>query len=145
MEFDESVRIARPAAEVFARLADIQTTAVYPGSPIAAMDKIPPGPTTVGTQWREVVRLGRKRTMTMWSQVSDIQPGRLLEERFWGGSMCGTLVYTLTPEGGNTILRQHETMRTVGWLRPFGWIVGRMLRPRLHTRLLGLRTEFEAA
>jgi len=90
------------------------------------------------------VSLGRKRTMMMWSQVTDIEAGRLLAERFWGGSMRGTLIFTLTPEDGHTILRQQEMMRAVGWLRPFGWIMGRMLRPRLHHRLLSLRAECEA-
>jgi len=143
MEFDESVPIARAPSEVFDFLADIQEAVPPSGSPVASMEKIPPGPTAVGTRWREVVRLGPWFTMTMWSEVTAIEPGRMLAERFWGGSMRGTLVYTLRPDDGQAVLRQQESLRAVGWLRPFGWLVGRMLRPRLHQRLLDIRTELE--
>jgi hypothetical protein len=94
MEFDASVRITRSTAEVFAKLADIQESVQPPESPVAAMEKIPPGPTAVGTRWREVVRLGPWFRMTRWSEVTAIEPGKMLAERFWGGSMRGTLVYT---------------------------------------------------
>lgn len=144
VEFDESVRIARAPTDVFAMLVDVQEWATPPGSPIVAMEKIPPGDTTVGTRWREVVRLGRRRTMTMWSEVTAIEPERLLAARFWGGSMRGTLTYTIRPDNGDAVLRQQESLTAVGWLRPFGWLVGRILTPRLHERLLHIRDELEA-
>ncbi len=145
MQYDESVVIARSPSEVFAFLADVQEHAVGPGSPVAEMEKIPPGPTGVGTRWREVVRLGHRFRMTMWGEVTALVPERLLALRFWGGSMRGTLVYTVRPDDGHAVLRQQESMQTVGWLRPFGWVVGRALLPRLHERLLSIRDQLEAA
>lgn len=145
MIFDETVLIRRPPEAVFKRLSDIQEGAVQPGSPVLSMEKIPPGPTVVGTRWREVARLTKRRSMTMWSEVTGIGPDSMLAERFWGGSMRGILIYTISPNPGGSRLRQQERMKAVGWLSPFGWAVGRVLRPRLHERLLSLRDDLEAA
>ncbi len=122
VRFDGSVRIERSAQDVFALLADVQDFATVPGSPVAVMEKTPQGPTAVGTRWREVVRLGLGRTLTMWSEVTAIEPGRLLVLRLWGGNMRGDLVYTLTPCDTHTVLRQQETLVTSGVLRPFGLV-----------------------
>jgi hypothetical protein len=145
MIFDETVLIRRPQEAVFKRLTDIQEGAVQPGSPVLAMEKIPPGPTVVGTRWREVVRLTKRRSMTMWSEVTGIEPDSMLAERFWGGSMRGILIYTISPHPAGSSLRQQERLEAVGWLSAFGWAVGRMLRPRLHERLLSIRDDLEDA
>lgn len=145
MIFDETVVINRPPKVVFDRLADIQEGASSPGSPVLEMEKIPPGPTGVGTRWREVVRLSKRRSMTMWSEVTGIEPDSMLAERFWGGSMRGILIYTISSHPAGSSLRQQERLEAVGWLSAFGWAVGRMLRPRLHERLLSIRDDLEAA
>ncbi len=142
MDFDESVRIARPAADVFAFLADIQA-ALEPGTPVLEMEKIPPGPTRVGTRWREVVRLSPLHTMTIWSEVTAVEPDRFLAVRYQGGSMEGTLTYEIMPGDDVTILRQQESLVAVGWLRPLGWLVRRMLWPRVRDRLIGIRDDLE--
>jgi hypothetical protein len=59
--------------------------------------------------------------------------------------MRGILIYTISPNPGGSRLRQQERMKAVGWLSPFGWAVGRMLRPRLRERLLSIRDDLEAA
>jgi hypothetical protein len=142
--FDEAVRIARPPKEVFALLTDVQDHAVQPGSSVLLMEKIPPGPTAVGTRWREVIRLGLGLTMTMWSEVTAVSENRMLAERFWGSGMRGTLVYTISADDGGCLLRQKETMEAVGWLRPFTGVLGAALRPRLHARLKSIRRHLEA-
>lgn len=48
MDFDESVRIRCRPEDVMALVSDIQRWAVGPGSPVAAMDKLPPGSDTGG-------------------------------------------------------------------------------------------------
>jgi hypothetical protein len=58
VRFDESVREAASPSEVDEVLADVQDWALSPRSPVKAMVTMPPGPTRVGTRWREVVRLG---------------------------------------------------------------------------------------
>ena len=142
MEFDESVLIARPATDVFAFLADVQE-ALEPGSPVLEMEKLPPGPTRLGTRWREVVRLSPWHTMTIWSEVTAVEPDRFLAVRFRGGSMEGTLTYEITPGDGVTTLRQQQTLVGAGWLRPLGWLMRRMFWPRVHDRLIGIRDDLE--
>ena len=145
MRFDGSVVIGKPPNVVFSMLADIQEWATLPGSPITEMVKLPTGPTQVGTRWREVVSLGLGRSMTMWSEVSALEPDRLLALQFWGGFMRGQLLYTLEPvDRSSTLLRQQEWMRTVGCLRPFDRLVGRMLLARLSGRMEELRTLAES-
>jgi len=128
-----------------ALVSDVQRWAVGPGSPVAAMDKIPRGPTRVGTRWREVVRLGPWARMTVWSEVTAVEADRMLAERFWGAGMRGTLAYIIRPDDGHTVLRQQEHLDAVGWLRPFGGLIARILAPRLHRRLLAVRDLLETA
>jgi hypothetical protein len=142
VQFDMSVPVRCSPGELYAVLADIQDCAAGPGSPVRAMEKVPPGPTRVGTRWREVVRVGPGPAMTMWSEVTDVVPGRLLAMRFWGGSMEGDLTYTLTVQDGHTVLRQQETMHAVGWLRPLDRPLGRALGTRLARRLRGIAAMF---
>ncbi|MDH3308897.1 MAG: SRPBCC family protein [Acidimicrobiia bacterium] len=144
MEFDATVEIARPASEVFARLADAQEMAVYRGSPVIAMEKVPSGETRAGTRWREIIRLGPGLRMTILSEVSEYDPPVTLGIRFTGGSMRGELTYTVQTAGEGSVLRQEESLEPVGWLEPFGWLVERMLRPRLIARLLDLKRVMEA-
>lgn len=143
MDFDGSVLVGAPPAAVFALLADVQDHAVEPGSPVVAMEKLPAGPTHVGTRWREVVSVMPGLTLEIWSEVTRLEPNRCLEERFWGAGMRGTLTYTLTPSRRGCLLRQQESMQTVGALRlvalPWGW----MLRWRLVGRLREIRDAVE--
>jgi hypothetical protein len=53
LAFDLSVRIRRPALEVFALLADIQGAEPLPRRPTLRMVKDPSGATAVGTRWHE--------------------------------------------------------------------------------------------
>jgi hypothetical protein len=55
--FDLSVRIRRPAPDVFALLADIQDAEPLPRRATLRMEKEPTGPTAVGTRWHEAVRI----------------------------------------------------------------------------------------
>jgi hypothetical protein len=93
MIFDETVLIRRPPEAVFKRLSDIQEGEVQPGFPVLAMEKIPPGSTVVGTRWREVVRLTKRRSMTMWSEVTGIEPDSMLPNGS-GAAACGAFSST---------------------------------------------------
>ena len=144
MDFDLSVTIKRPPEAVYAVLADIQKY-IVPGSSVPEMEKVPAGPTKVGTRWREVVRLIPHLTMTMWSEVTALEPGRRLDETFRGPWMTGQLSYTVAPSDGGSILRQRETLTPHGPLRVVGRQMHGMLRPRLVARLASIRTLLEAA
>lgn len=142
--FDHSVTIRRSPSDVFALLADVQRYATPPGSPVAAMDKIPAGPTRVGTRWREVIKLGLGMRMTIWSEVTDLEPEQLLGETWSGGSMRGALTYRIEPAGAGTVLRQTKSLEAMGWLRPFQRIIDRILTPKELTRLEEIARMLEA-
>lgn len=143
MEFDREIVINRPPSAVYEMLADVQRFAVGPGSPVLEMEKTPPGPTAVGTTWREVIELAPHVRMTVWSRVTATDPGRTLAIAFRGPGMRGRLRYTIEPNDGGSVLRQRETLRTVGLLRPLEPIVSRMLTPRLIDRMRDVRDEVE--
>jgi hypothetical protein len=142
MHFDISVQIRRPAATVFAALADIQRY-VDPGSAVPEMEKIPVGPTVVGTRWREVVRLAPHVTMTIWSEVTAIESDRLLEETFHGPWMRGTLRYTIEPTPNGCFVHQEQTITPLGPLRLVSPVMDRMFRPRVAARLESIRDGLE--
>lgn len=145
MDVDLSVHIAADREVVYAVLADAQQYATGPGSPVLIMDKAPPGPTRVGTRWREVVHVGPFLNMTMWSRVTECTPGRRLQMDFRGGGMRGWLRYTVADDGpGATMLRQEEHLELLGPLRVFDSIVAWLLEPRLIARLDEIRTLIEA-
>jgi len=144
LDYDLSVTIRRPPDVVYAALADIQRS-IDPGSPVPEMEKIPAGPTRVGTRWREVIRLGRLLTMTMWSEVTAIEPDRRLEERFRGPWITGRLVYSIAPRDQGCMLRQQQTVTPHGPLRLVAGLMNRMFRPRVAARLEAIREGLERA
>ncbi len=143
MDYDISVTISRPPEAVYALLADVQLYIHHPGSPIPEMEKIPAGTTKVGTRWREVVRLAPFVTMTMWSEVTAIEPGRRLEESFRGPWMTGHLAYSIEPSEGGCVLYQRETLTPHGPLRLLAGPMDRMLRPKVTSRLDAIRDLLE--
>jgi hypothetical protein len=142
MDYDISVTVRRPPDGVYAALADIQRY-IDPSSPVPEMEKIPAGPTTVGTRWREVIRLGPFLTMTMWSEVTAIESGRRLEERFHGPWITGRLAYSIEPHEGGSVLRQQQTITPQGLLRLLAGPMDRMFRPRVTARLEAIRDGLE--
>ncbi len=144
MDYDLSITIRKPPEAVYAVLADVQDYIhVVPGSPIPEMEKIPPGPTSVGTRWREVVRLLPFLTMTMWSEATEVVPGRRLLETFHGPWMTGRIAYEVEPTVNGSVLRQRETLTAHGPLRLVAGRMDRMLRPRLVARLEAIRNLLE--
>ena len=113
----------------------------------------PPGPTVVGTRWREWVRLlpdaVPRRLPGGWlrvdSEVVEIDPPRLLRERFRSRWFDGTLLYTVTADEEGSVLRQQEELRPRGPLHRLAGAVDRSLRPRLLARLAAIRDVVERA
>jgi carbon monoxide dehydrogenase subunit G len=100
----KSLTVSRsvPAApeRVFAVLTDLD------GAPgrirnIKSVEKLVPGPTRVGTRWKETrVMFGREATETMW--VTALEPGRRMEV---GAESCGAryrTVFEVAREGAGS-------------------------------------------
>ena len=146
MRFDYSVTIRRPPSAVFAMLADIQDWGREERAALVpVMDKVTPGETGVGTRWHEVIQLAPHLTMTVWSEVVAIEPGRLLDERFWAWWMRGRLEYTMTPAEGGTVLRQRERLEPRGPFRLVEHLIERQLGPAIENRLQDIGRMLEAA
>ncbi len=143
MDFDISVTIRRPPAVVYAMLADVQDYATGPGSPVPEMEKIPPGPTEVGTRWREVVRLAPGVTMTVWTTATLVAPPNRLHLLFHGPWMSGLIAYSFDAHDGACVLRLQETLTPHGPLRLVAGPMSRMLGARLVWRLEAIRARLE--
>lgn len=146
VEFDLAVTIRRPPAVVFALLLDVGDYGDRsPSALVPVMEKTPPGPTRPGTLWHEVVRLGPGMRMTIWSEVQEVVPDRLLLERYWASWMTGTLLYTLEPTADGTRLRLRKSLAPKGPLRLLDRPIARMLGPKELWRLEGIRDLLEAS
>ncbi len=145
VDFDLSVTIRRPVHVVYAFLADIQDHLDRsPSSPVPELEKIPPGPTVVGTRWREVVRMAPGIRMTVWSEATAVEPDRRLTLAFTSAWMRGTLDYTVAATDDGTLLRQQETLTPKGILRLIDRPIAAMLGRAIVARLEDIRTLLEA-
>jgi uncharacterized protein len=147
VRFDAQVRVRCSPQDAFDVLANVDRYATHPGSPVAAMERIPPGPTTVGTRWREVIRLGPFGHFTVWSEVTALAEPYELVEHFAGPGMRGTLRYALEPlSPGLIILHQHQRFWITGRLASARRrLIERMWVPRATARMEDLRRLMEAS
>lgn len=144
MYFDVNVTIRRPPSAVFAMLIDVQDYGKQErAARVPVMEKVTPGPTRVGTRWREVIRLAPRVTFTIWSEVVAIEQDRLLDERFRSWWMHGRLEYTMTASDGGTVLRQRERLEGRGPFRLADGFIARQLGPNIEARLDGIRRLLE--
>lgn len=139
LTYDLSVPIRRPASTVYALLADVQDLEPLPRAAGVLMTKEPAGPTRVGTQWHEHVRLAPGVWMRVESTVTATSPPESLDMDFRTRWFDGHLTYTVEPTPSGCRLHQRETLE----LRPHvpappAWVDAR-LRPRLLDRLAEIR------
>jgi len=145
VDFDLPITIRRPPSAVFALLVDPQDYGDHtPSSVVPVLEKLPPGPTRPGTRWHEVVRLGPGMRMTIWSEVTAVEPDHRLRERYWSSWMRGTLEYTVEPVADATLLRMLKTLTPKGPFRLLERPIASMLRPREVERLEEIRDLLEA-
>lgn len=145
MAVDLAIPIRRPPAVVFAFLTDVQDHMTEASrSIVPELEKVTPGPTRVGTRWREVVRVAPGLRFTIWSEATAVEPDRRLVETFAARWMRGSLTYELTPTPGGCELRQRQVAIPRGPLRLLDRPLERRFRARVATRLAGIRDHTEA-
>ena len=120
VHIEESVQIARPAAEVWDAIADYGFDLRWRKG-LVEMTPDPPGPPTVGTQVHEVVR-STGRDFVADTVVTDLEPG--ISYRFAGTGTIGGLA------GGRRVRADRQENGAV-----FTYEIN--LRPRGRMRLLG--------
>ena len=135
MYFELAISIDRPPADVFAFLRDKDRYPQEADSQVLLLDKSTPGPTCVGTRYREVVQMLPFYRGEIISEITRYEPHTFLEEDFEGPGMTGHLAYQFLPEGEGTRLIQRETLRyhRLLWLiEPLiKLVLGRRLQERL--------------
>jgi hypothetical protein len=108
--FDLSVAIGRRPADVYAFLADVQDAEPLPRRAAVRMVKDPPGPTRVGTVWREAVRLVPGLWLHVDSVVTEAQPPHRLGMDARSPWFTGHLTYEVKPAEDGSVLRQREEL-----------------------------------
>lgn len=145
LDFDLAVKIRRPPSAVYDVLAQKERHAVHPGSPVARLERLTPGPTRVGTRWVEVVPLLPGVRLTVRSEADRVEPGVALGESFTSLVFSGHLEYEFGAVDGGTRLRQRQRIQLRGPVRLLARPMDSALRPRLLQRLADLRDLLETA
>lgn len=144
LEFDLSVPVRRPPADVYTLLADIQEAEPLPRTAGVRLSKTPSGPTHEGTRWHEQVRVAPGAWMRIESIATDTAPPHALGMDFSATWFAGRLDYEINDSPDGSVLRQRETLRLRGPLAPLAGQVDARLRPRLLDRLADIRDAVEA-
>lgn len=143
MHFELSITINRPPPEVFAFLSDKDKYPQMEGSPVLVLDKTTPGPSGVGTRYREVVQMLPFYRGEILSEITRFEPNKHLEEDFKGAGMHGHLAYQFMPKRDGTNLIQRETIHYHGVLKLCEPIIRVVLYRRLVERLNNIKAILE--
>lgn len=141
MLLDLGVTIDRPVEDVFAYIRDVDEQ--QHGEQVASIEKVTPGPTSVGTQWREVVRMPFRRRGEVMLEITEMEPPCRLTTSFRGPVMRGEIAYTLTPTDTGTRLDQSEEITYTGWAWPANILGRRALHTKVRRRLNGFKAQLE--
>jgi hypothetical protein len=144
MQFNLPISIQRSPEICFAFLRDKHLHPQKPGSAVRRLEKVTPGPVSVGTRYVEVVQMFPFVKGGIRSVVTRFDPPEWLEEDFAGAGMIGHLAYQFLPQATGTHLIQRETLHLRGVLRLCEPLIRRMLAPQLERRLVEIRARLEA-
>lgn len=144
MLFELSAFIRRSPADVFRFFKDIDKHPRDRRSIVPVLEKTTPGPTQVGSQYREIVRLRPGLTMQINSVLTACQQASFLAYEWTGPWMEGELEYTFTPENGGTRLTQKQTIQPQGLLRLFTPLMRWSFRIQVGRRLESIKNFLDA-
>ena len=144
MNFEFRAVIARPLADVFAFFRDLDQHAGQEGSVVPVYDKVTPGPTGVGTRYREVIRLLPGLTAEMWSEITAYEPERRLAYRFSGMGMDGLLDYEFEATGEGTLIVQRQSLHPRGLLNLLNPLIKPAFSRAAGNRLEGIKHLLES-
>ena len=143
MDYELSIRINRPPADVFTFLRDKERHPREQPSPVVLLEKTTPGPPRVGTCYREVVRMLPFYRGEILSTITRIEPTEYLEEDFSGAGMYGHLAYQFLPHGAGTKLIQRQSLQCHGLLKLCQPVIRSILDRRLRQRLEDIKAALE--
>ena len=137
------ISINKPPSEPFNFLSKKDEFKQPSSSPVLLLEKTTPGPLGVGTCYREVVQMMPFVKRDMLSEVTRFEPFSVLEEKWRGGSMEGTLTYFFNPIPEGTEIVQHVNIKALGLMKPFDRIISKTYAKAAQYRLECLKSLLE--
>jgi len=144
MNFELSISINCTQEKVFIFLRDKDQHIQESNSPVLVLDRITDLPVTVGTKYREVVKMLPFYKSEILSIITRYEPYVYLEEDFYSKGMKGHLAYQFIDNDGSTKLVQREKIFfsfPISLLNP---VIKKVLNRKLLERLEEIKTELEA-
>ena len=139
--FSNTVDIARPPAEVFAYLADLEHTPEWNWA-ITSTRKVSPGPVGVGTRYQQSRSVPRSAVEML--EVTELQADSRIEVAGDLGPFRAHLTYELAPTAGGTRLTNSVDLDPPGALGLFGGLFTGRIQASVAENLGVLRTLLEA-
>lgn len=138
-----SVTILRPAADVFAVLADVGNAARW--SSALEEELLTPGPLRVGSRRRAVVPGFAGRTMENEMELTELVPDRRLAMRGVAGFPFPVRILAeLEPAAGGALLRWTTWLEPGGIARPLGPVFAASYKRSFARDLARLKTMMES-
>lgn len=143
MEFVLTTIIDRPVAEVYTFFRDVHLVQQEPGSPVLLIEKTTPGEVAVGSQYRELLRMLPFWQGEILSEVTRLEPDRVLAYRWRGPGMSGELEYHFQASQRATEVLQRQTVVPGPALRPLGPLIRMSFNQAITRRLVGIKLHLE--
>ena len=140
IRFSNTVEIARPPAEVFAYLADLEHTPEWNWA-ITNTRKLSPGPVAVGTRYQQTRSVPRPAEEML--EVTGLDPDTRIEVVGDLASFRARLTYELSPIATGTRLTNSVELDRPGALGLFGGLVTGRIQASVAENLGVLRTVLE--
>jgi hypothetical protein len=116
IEHEVSIQLSRPVEQVFAFLVDTRNLPTWQSN-LIEIEQLSEGPLGVGSQVREVRRLGQ-RPSENWAEVEVFEPNKRFALKTSSQPQV-TVSYSFDAENGGTRLQYRFVMLTSGLMRLF--------------------------
>lgn len=140
MKFTNTITIHRPAAEVFAYLADLENLPRW-NYAIQQTRKVSPGPVAVGTRYEQVRTVPTRQEESL--EVVELEAGRRLTVRGTLNRLPAHLEYHLESAGETTVLSNTVDLEARGPLALVSPIATRQIKAAVAENLGVLKSLLE--
>lgn len=126
-------------------MSDFENHHQESNSQVLLVEKLTPGPSRIGTQYRETVQLLPFITIEMITEVTQMNPHKNLEFTWSGGGMEGVLKYHLDPRDDWTNLEFSERVIPKGIMKLVGPLIQASFHKMMVDRLDGIKGVLEGS
>jgi hypothetical protein len=145
LEIILSITIERSVDKVFGFLSDFENHHQESDSQVLLLEKLTPGPSRIGTRYREMVRMLPFITVEMITDVTQMKPNKSLEFTWSGGGMDGVLEYHFDPRDDWTIVEFKERVIPKGIMKLVGPLIKASFHKTMVNRLDGIKGFLEGS